>query len=311
MKLNATYLLLTLCCLSLPRLAQAQRFNAANANGQRLFVCMDDLDNDTRSNLKAKGISSVLIMYNQYIDPDLDLKLNEDVFVARIKSMYPGATDKGMGVIDWEPAGFDHLKPSDPKFIKITAEMEKMVRLAKKTRPNVKWSFYGLPFREYLHFTDAWRQKCYGLIPVLKQCDFLAPSMYSFLPNSLKGVENKRYVDSNMAMSLRIGAMLNKPVYPFVWHRWHDGNKQYGLTPIPMSEFQGTASRILSRKYNNRRVSGLIWWGAEKYFYNHKNPRILQEAKSFRNLKDYQENTLDTYSAGLLKLFTRKAKVLY
>lgn len=281
---------------------------AAQQNGrQQLYVCMENLTPASLALLQQNKVPIIKIIYQNFIDPDNDNRVDTDVLRKRITALFPNANDGGYGVIDWEAKGFfDKLPANDPGFGQLANEYRTAIRTAKKLRPNVKWGFYGLPFRKYMSYNNEWRQRNMSVAPILKEADFIAPSLYAFFPDSLREKDNKDYVEQNVSMALQIGKQLNKPVLPFVWNRWHDGNKQYGLKLIPVDEFQRLIQRILSVDYSGQKVAGVIWWGADQYFYSKKAPAVVNEQARFSSFNAYQSNTINSYAQALLNVFKQQ-----
>jgi len=283
-----------------PRTGQAQQ------NKQQFYVCMENLSPGSVTYLKNNNIPLIKIIYQNFIDPDQDSKLNEDVFEKRIQALFPNASDGGMGIIDWEARGMEKLPVDDPAFKQLVSEYRKVVQTAKQLRPNVKWSFYGLPIRKYMSYNAEWRNRAMSAIPILKDCDFIAPSLYDFFPDSLKEKDNQDYYEKNVSMALEIGSRLNKPVYPFVWNRWHDSNKQMGLQLIPVGEFKKHVKQIASVTYNGKKIDGVIWWGADQFFYSHKARAVVAEQARFSNFNAYQDNTINVYAKALQDIFGQR-----
>lgn len=281
---------------------------AFQKKGRQFYVCMEDLTPESIGYLKNNGIPVTKIIYQNFIDPDQDNKVNMDVFQKRIQTLFPQKSSTGMGVIDWEVRDFDRLPDNSAKFSQLVNEYRKAVLAAKKLRPNVKWGFYGLPFRKYMSYNADWRNRNIKLTPILKECDFIAPSLYGFFPDSLRDKDNQDYVTNNVSIALQLGSQLDKPVYPFVWNRWHDSNKQYGLQLIPVQEFKRHVKRILAVDYNGQKVAGVIWWGADKFFYNRKAPALMRERARFRNFDSYQNNTTVVYAQALQDIFPVSVK---
>lgn len=270
---------------------------------QRFYVCMDDLTPNSVVFLKEKSIPVTKIVYQNFIDPDHDNKLNLAIFQKRIQALFPKKSAQGMGVIDWEVKDFDRLPGNSVKFGQLVSEYRKAIRAAKKLRPNVKWGFYGLPFRKYMSYNADWRGRNMKLIPILKDCDFIAPSLYFFFPDSVRAKDNQDYITNNVSLALQIGSQIKKPVYPFIWNRWHDSNKKYGLQLIPLQEFKKHVKHILSVDYNGEKVAGAIWWGADQFFYNQKAPALMNEQSRFKNFNAYRDNTINIYAQALLDIF--------
>ena len=80
-----------------------------------------------------------------------------------------------------------------------------------------------------------------------------------------------------MKQMLILSRKFNKPVLPFVWHRYHPSNKQIGLQLIPINEFEKYIASILHTSYKGTKASGIVWWGEDQYDYNVKSKELLTE----------------------------------
>jgi hypothetical protein len=106
--------------------------------------------------------------------------------------------------------------------------------VARKATPGLKFGFYGVvPTSPYwpiaLNKTDelaAWRTLNRRSRVIAAKVDYLFPSLYTFY-NDPKGWElTSRAV-------LKEARQFGKPVYPFLWPRFHDSNKELRLQEIP------------------------------------------------------------------------------
>ena len=184
-----------------------------------------------------------------------------------IKTINQKFTDKnqsGMAILDWEGVGFNSLTSPGNTGDHYRKQFAEAIQKARLLRPNVKWSYYGLPTREFWRTDDAWRQKNLSLMPFFSNLDFLAPSLYifySFTQASEKLQQN--YIDNNIALARQIGSKLNKPVFAVVNHRYHPSNKLLGNQQAPVNLFTFYVKRIF-----NDGADGVVWWNSEDYNYN-------------------------------------------
>lgn len=146
-----------------------------------------------------------------------------------------------------------------------------MISDIKEFRPNVRVGIYGFPFT---FFYDSQRKfnADYKLNQILELCDYISPSLYSQYPIKEIGQEkNDNFFRENLAYSLEVGAKLNKPVIPYVWHIVHPSNKKHGGEVLSVEEMVSNIEFIANFSSNGRKVEGVIWWessdaGLQSYF---------------------------------------------
>jgi len=115
-----------------------------------------------------------------------------------------------------------------------------------RLRPNMTWGFYGLPIRDYWSYRlqDAEQiairqaRNDTELAWVWQESDAIFPSFYSLyytLPEGETPVQgmpedtaeqHRTYIRSNMLEAQRVAN--GKPVFPFLWWRYHTSNIMYG-----------------------------------------------------------------------------------
>ncbi len=133
----------------------------------------------------------------------------------------------------------------------------------------------------------------------MKQCDLLLPSLY------IHGYEpggNEGFIKFNMQQFLILGDNLNKPVIPYLWHRYYPRQlSDKSMKAIPVNEFTTFIKTVLSVSYNNKKAAGIIWWSADNYYYHSmKVPALLNET-SPQNYKSYHDSLMLNYSTEILK----------
>lgn len=273
-----------------------------NKNGPKLYLCMGDLGPVVDSFMKANDIHEVKSVNGSKIDPGDIMIINAEVLKAEIERLYPDPSTKGMCILDWEGKAINLMYktlPDDPKYVNGLKKCIQAVKIAKELRPNVKWSIYGMPFRNYWDMDSAWQKRCLGLVPLLKECDFIAPSIYNPYPDSVSKEHEKMYVHGNIQMALKIGSIVNRPVCPLIWHRLPN------FDLIPKNEFLNHIKNILDESYNGVKIDALIWFGSDIYGYNVKINKFLSEIGERSNLTPYVNHLVINYASGILPLLKR------
>jgi len=269
---------------------------------RELYLAMSQVGPQVDSFMRANNLHIAQLVNASKIDPGNQMIVNEDVLKAEVMRLFPDPNATGMGILDYEGKAFDILTSKLPGDSTYDAALKKFIRavqVAKETRPKVKWSVYAIPFRNYWNMNKDWESRCLGTVPLLKVCDFITPSLYTFYPDSVAKGGEQTYVHGNIQMALKIGSLTNRPVYPFIWHRLPK------LDLIPKKEFLGHVQRICDENYNGRKINGLIWYGEDVYGYNAKNKKMLSEVGDKSNLSPYLGKLISSYGSGILQLLKR------
>lgn len=229
---------------------------------------------------------------------------DEVKLIQAINKRFPDNNQSGWAILDWEGVGFDNLTISNDIGDKYRDQFTEAIQKAKTLRPNVKWSYYGLPKREFWQPDDAWRQKNLNLMSFFSNLDFLAPSLYIFYSFDQASEKlQQSYIDKNVDLSRQIGQKINKPVMVLVNHRYHPSNKQFAEQQVPVSLFTFYVKKIL-----NDGADGVVWWHSEEYNYNITkiNDQKLDNAvfkADFKNntIEDGISNMLNKYYSDIKK----------
>ncbi|WP_347158201.1 hypothetical protein [Pontibacter chitinilyticus] len=184
-----------------------------------------------------------------------------------VTRMFPNKDSGGKLLIDWEKRGvFKALRDypvTDSKYKIAEAEWQKLIGLIRKMRPRVEIGIYGIPFRAWPSWTVEKYNPDKKYDSFLSLVDFLAPSLYlAFADEEVGRERNLQYIRDNLDVALDYGKRLQKPVYPFFWHRIHDYNKTYGYELMQIDVFAQYIKFISSYSYKGYKASGVYWWEA-------------------------------------------------
>ncbi len=238
----------------------------ATAGGGKLYTTMD-LTGEAIETAARVNLRQVPIIYQSYIDPGNHGALDADRLRKRIAAKVP-ANYTGPALLNWEGVWLDRLKElGTANHTKSVVEGVKALQVARATRPQAQWGIYALPFRRYWDREnpewDAWAE---GMAPILDAADFIAPSIYDFYEDERdpKGRQwDRAYVQANVRHALQHAR--GKPVYPVIWHRWHNSNARRGGEVVPDDEWAAHADAALTAEWNGRRPAGVIWWGGDDH----------------------------------------------
>lgn len=201
------------------------------------------------------------IYQNQFVTNN---NYDEAKLIKTITQQFPDSSQSGIAILDWEGIGFDSLKDPGVAGDNYRKQFTDAIQKAKLLRPNIKWSYYGFPIREFWRPDDAWKQKNLNLVPFYSNFDFLSPSLYIFYSTDQASQDlQQKYIDSNMVLAKQIGSTLDKPVFALVNHRYHPSNKQLAEQQVPSSLFTFYVKRIFTDG-----ADAVVWWHSEDYNYN-------------------------------------------
>lgn len=271
-----------------------------NSDHKQIYLFLGNIGTKSDSIIRRYNIKSLFLIGGRAIDPKDEGYLHVESLKIEIKRVIPEANSTGLAILDWEGKAMDQLTSlplTDSGFNRILNQYKQMVEVAKELRPNIQWGIYSLPPRNYWRRDSAWQARAFMLIPLLKECDILTPSVYDFYPDSLLKIQNKLYIEDNVRLALKIGNELNKPVYAFVTHRWQN------LKAIPKDQFVSHIDYIFKTQYLNDKVAGIVWWGPDEYYYKlPKDNELKRELKSEETFSDYFDNLVYQYLSAILQL---------
>ncbi|MDC8105123.1 hypothetical protein ACNFU2_09465 [Chryseobacterium sp. PTM-20240506] len=267
----------------------------------KLYIGMTGLNQLQETYIKQNGLEKAIIFYQKDVTTD-GSNLDVELFTKNINDK-TSAGSTGIAVIDWEGPAIKAISGSDDKSANLAIQQfVKAVETAKKLRPNLKWGFYGLPVRTFKGNSSGWKDVNARLAPVFNAVDIIAPSLYMY--NANPRVYNARspilevgsgdYLYTNLDYALEVGKKYNKDVYPFIWQKRNSGNSNMAMSLIPIDIFKNYYKMITSRVSSGKKVSGVIWWDSQKYFYlNRQKYPALQ--KEYSNVKDVEQYDLDVF----------------
>ena len=280
-----------------------------------LYLSLGGVPELSSSFIKKNKLKQIYFVNGSYIDGNNDLKFDREKFIQNINKIAPNPSASGTGVLNWEGKAIKVLyknKSTDPTFKAVEQEYIKVLKTAQKLRPNIKWGYYSLPFRDYWNRNEKWEAKNDAVKKILEASDVIYPSVYDFYENGNTSVSKKKdslYVDANIKSALKYGKRYNKPVIPFYWHRWHNSNKKVGMQLIPWEEFKEHIIAGISAGYQGKHVDGIVWWGSDKYFYN-KNAIVKREVDKVNTFERYQNNLTLDYTSKIIDLFNEHCREL-
>lgn len=258
-----------------------------------------------REDISNKGVQKFIKDYNlkifkifnepKFLDGE---NLDEKLLVSSLLKEFPNKNDSNFLVLNWEKKGIDVLtnQKNEKEFNFFLKEYVRALNIIKKYRPNLKVSFYGIPFPKWNKNDLNYYKKVSNLSILLKEQDFLSPSLYVL--NSKNLIETKSYIKNSISFALSIGKEYNKPIYPFVWHRAHTLDKGNEWQLLSKDMFSTVINIIKNENYKGLKVSGIFWWHSENNGF-----LKLATIKEYENISD-----IDIYRYKIFKNYYKKIR---
>lgn len=161
-----------------------------------------------------------------------------------------------------------NVKLGDASEAEVRQNITKLVQVIEWMReaaPSLKYSIYSIPpirdywtpVRRHPAGLKSWRSLNQFLKPIADASDFITPSLYTFYDDVPGWVT---YASGNIEEAQQFG----KPVYPFLWCRYHPSNRQRRNQFI-----DGNFWRTQLETVRDRGANGLVLWD----WAGHDNPR--------------------------------------
>ena len=254
--------------------------------GIELYYSLGGLGSAVKQEFEEQGFKRItLINQRRIVNPNDEWLLDRSILTSNVEKFVPDPNSEEYIVLNWEGKPYLAIQagPSHPDYKRATLQFIEAYDLVKRLRPRTKVGYYGFPIRDYWNRNEKWRAKNTALIPFLKNFDVLYPSIYDFYDSSTgRGKGDDAYVRDNIEEAIRMGERMNKPVLPFVWHRYHTSNKKKRLELIPEDEFIAHVSAATSTKVEGRGIAGLVWWSSEYSRFVQANRKRFEDKKIMR-----------------------------
>lgn len=272
----------------------------------KLLIC-NSLTKDINNFILNSPAKKIGIFGRAFLDPKKDGTFDKEIFKNRLFKSFPNKNLEGIILLDLEGINFINIlrgsKEEKKKSIDIFIEI---IKYAKNLRPNVKFGYYGIPDRKYWHFNKKWEENISAWVEIIKHSDIIFPSVYKLYPDSVNGIEKENeYIYTNINRALIIKEQTKKPVFPVLSNRYHFGNKAHGMDLIPLEEFELYVERITKvQTENNTLIDGIVWWGADHYFFNKKRKKKEKKFLKFENFDEYIEPIFhDYFDVLIMKMY--------
>lgn len=233
---------------------------------------------------------------------------------SKIQQIFPDAKKLGYAYINLESPYIELIRDkdaSDPEFKKSLAFFIQIIKICKQERPLIKWGFYAIPFTTFWEIYTGYFKKNDKIAALLKEVDVFYPSMYMFYDEDvdmIKSIGNDNYIEKNIENSLSLSMKYKKPVFPFVLHRYHPSNAKVGWKQMNDSKWGKYIADITSTEVNKKHVDGIVWWGADDFFYGRADaPNITNEYRgSKKDYLDFNGRNLSKKASEIIQNWNKK-----
>ena len=285
------------------------KYTSGNTDKFVLYQRLNYLGPVSEAYFTKHGVQPAVLVGQRSIEGKGEAVVDAEVLTQFIESRVPDPGSRAMIVLDWEGEAMKVLNAGEGasplKYQRYYRGFTEAYRLVKEIRPNATVGYYGFPIRDYWNRNASWRQKNRGLDTLISQFDAVFPSVYDFYNNRLSDKSDSLYVADNIKEALLMGQRIGRPVYPFVWHRYHPSNKKVGRQLIPIPEWSDHLRNIVNTNINGQRVNGLFWWSNE-YGKFIQGQRTESDKKA---LKQNFEQHIDQYIVDYLDAALQAVKV--
>jgi hypothetical protein len=243
-------------------------------NRKQLLLFSDTLVPAVRDEAAAAGAEVCQIFYHWQVDPEKDGTVDLERFAGFLDQM---SRDIKWGCIDLEkPYSAWLMGNDDAKRQQAITEMDKAIRLAEEKRPDVAWSFWGIPKLKRTRWTDDEHYAPWSVTPewwkdyqvkILRSCadlytnmEWMCPDLYWFRASGAETVEradesHRAWLAVMLAETEQVAG--ERPVIPAVWHRFYNAE---GATHKYMLMNAAEWEKHLSLSL----VDGVVWWAGER-----------------------------------------------
>jgi hypothetical protein len=267
-----------------------------NLNKPQLYLNLSEYGLGMEEFIKDQNITKVQYINDAQFFGKEPYTFDPKLLKEQVELALPNPNSKGIAYIDIEGANLDNIMnmgtqiESFKKSIKLYIDV---IQFAKKLRPNTKWGYYYIPYTTYWSRTPDFYGKLKKIEPLIKECDVFFPSLYIFYEDKDLALENEKYVIENTKEMIKVGQYYKKPVIVFVWHRYHPSNEKLGMESLPEKVFLTHIERIVTTSYQGKKVDGIVWWGADDYFFRQKEKGVTKEFKGTdKEYKAYNDKVL-------------------
>lgn len=269
---------------------------------QKPYIALVGYGDKMGSFIKQNNLEVLPVFTPEMIIGKTDFEIDYNKLKAHITRIFPDPNATGTAFVNLEepyilPIMADKI--NEKEFNLSLHLFTDVILYAKKMRPNVKWGHYGIPFTRWSDLDFI--QKNDRLDQLFKAVDVLFPSVYIFFDDQdINYQKNYEYLSDNLMKALEIGIKYKKPVIPFVMHRFWSPNDRTNLTEMTDAFWEKYLKSVLSIHKGNRYVNGVVWWGADTFYYKSEMGKNMRNKANLTEQQFIIQNDNDLIHKGTL-----------
>jgi hypothetical protein len=218
------------------------------------FPVFDALNHPGKPNLSRQGLEH-MVSVSQIWRPGAPKGYVDERGVVAILERLPYEVSViSLDIEDWPILGVaENLRTQHIENYLLTA------KIARRTKPHIKFGFYGIaPLCVYWPIANQdqqqlaeWRAANRALRPLAEWVDFVLPSLYTFYDDPAGW---RQFAIATLEEARQYG----KPVYPFLWFEYFDGNLQLRGRDVKLADWREELTIC------QERADGLVLWSNQE-----------------------------------------------
>ncbi len=218
------------------------------------FRVFDALGNPGKPNLARQGLERMYPVAEVWRRGSPKAYVDERGVVAILEKLPYEAGVLCVDIEDWPLLGVaENVRAQHIENYLLTA------KIVRRTKPRVKFGFYGIaPLCVYWPIANQdqrqlaeWRAANRALRPLVDWVDFVLPSLYTFYDDPAGWSQFAR-------ATLEEARQYGKPVYPFLWFEYFDGNPALRGRDVKLADWRAELALC------QERADGLVLWSNQE-----------------------------------------------
>jgi hypothetical protein len=215
------------------------------------FPVFDALEHRGKPNLSRQGLVPMLSVARVWRPGSPKDSVDEAGVLAALEQLPRGADTIYVDIENWPLLGVaENIRSQHVDNYLMTA---KIIRRAK---PHIRFGFYGIAplfaywpiVRQDKEQLAEWRVANQALRPLADWVDFVLPSLYTYYDNPAGW---RQFASA----TLEEARQYKKPVYPFLWYEYFDGNLLLRGKQVNLADWGDEL------KLCRERADGIVLWG--------------------------------------------------